>query len=194
MPRLSNWFFILIFSLGFYTSFTPEAKAQPEVRSIDELTSNWSDENGKTIQLAQFKGKPLFLTMAYTSCKMSCPTMVRTLKKVSQDLAKKNIHPNFVIITFDPKTDTSKRLSSFKHQWELPEETWHFLTGNTSDTESVRKFLDFKIVYDKIDNHYTHDKKIFIFNKEGKMIKTFEDWDSDFSTVLTENELKGNST
>ena len=157
--------------------------------SLFELTKPLTDEAGKSILISDFKGKPLVLTLTYTSCKAACPVTIRTLKEMSQDLAKQKIDANFAIISFDPKVDTPKKLFKFKRQWKLPDETWHFLSANDSTLEQIEKALDFKVVYDKVEDHYDHDRKIYIFDKSGNLKKVFEDWDSDFTNALSEENL-----
>ena len=175
---------MLIFFL-WISAFAQIAKASElnlPSKSIYEPDWQWTNDEGKSIKLAEYKNSLLILTLTYTSCKMSCPTTMRILKKVDEDLRKKNFHTNFVIISFDTENDTVKRLANYKKQWELPK-NWHFLTGTAKVINEIEKFLNFKVSYDKIDDHYSHDKKIYMIDAEGKIKKYFEDWDSDFTDI-----------
>lgn len=164
------------------------ARAAPamEADALYQVTDLLIDENQKPTLISDFKGKPLILTLTYTSCQSACPTTIRTLKNVSRDLLRHKIEANFVIISFDPQIDTPKKLANFKHRWKLPDETWHFLTGDEPKLEKIEKILNFRVVYDKIEEHYDHDKKIYVFDKTGHLKKVFEDWDSDFLKVLSD--------
>ena len=175
-------FLLNLFSVS---ALAAETTNSVSTQSIYEPSWQWTDEHGKKDGLSQYKGTALILTMTYTSCSMSCPTTIRTLKKVSEDLGKKSIKANFVIISFDTQNDTVRNLANYKKKWKLPD-NWHFLTGTEADLSEIEKFLNFKVSYDRIDDHYTHDKKIFIIDREGKIKKTFEDWDSDFRSALLE--------
>ena len=181
MKHLRSYLFFQIVLFGLFLA--GQSPALP-LQSLYEPSWQWIDENGKKAGLSQYKGEAVILTMTYTSCSMSCPTTIRTLKRVSRDFEKKKIKAHFVIISFDTKNDTYLQLARYKKKWSLPE-NWHFLTGNEGDMAAIEKFLDFKVSYDRIDDHYSHDKKIFIIDRDGKIKKIFEDWNSDFSNALS---------
>ena len=155
--------------------------------SIYSMTTPWKNEQDKPILISSFLGKPLILTLSYTSCKVTCPTTLRILKGVSRDLEKKDIQAQFVIISFDPKVDTPKKLAKFKIQWKLSEDQWHLLTGETENLEHLEEFLDFHVSYNRIEDHYVHDRTIYIFDSQGQLVKSFNDWDSEFVSLLANN-------
>ncbi len=147
----------------------------------------WVDELGQKISLSQFKGKPLVITMTYTSCRMSCPLTMRKLQEVRRDLEKKSIQAEFVMVTLDPRLDTYQRLAQYKKSWNLPKKSWHFLTGEKSTILDLSRFLGIRF-QEEADGHINHDNKIIIIDQEGKIKNTIVGWDNDISEVISSSQ------
>ena len=47
--------------------------------SIFQLQSDWKSQEGKTIRLAHFHGRPIVLAMMFTSCEYACPRILADL-------------------------------------------------------------------------------------------------------------------
>ncbi len=175
-------FSVLLLFQGVHQVFA-DSSVSDASPSIYDHSWKWVNEDGKEISFSEYKGSPLVITMTYTSCKMSCPTTIRTLKSVSRDLEKKAIHAHFIIVSFDPRMDTPHKLTVYKKSWNLPEATWHFLSSDEKTLKGLEDFLNFKVTY--LDDHFIHDKKIMIIGLDGKIKESFESWNSNITDALT---------
>ena len=52
--------------------------------SVYNLSSRWTDQDGKTVELKSLSGKPVVIAMAYTSCKDICPLIVANMVAIEK--------------------------------------------------------------------------------------------------------------
>lgn len=146
-------------------------RAQASVFRLD-----WKDEQGKSVHLSDWQGKPMVISMAYTSCRMYCPLTIRQLKKAAQELTESRQRPEIFFVTLDPVVDTPRRLAHYKAEWKLANEQWHFLAGSDAHTESLAKWLGIR--YQQDGSHFIHDNKIIVIDAKGRITRTIEGWDN----------------
>src|SRR4051812_331626 len=76
-----------------------------------------SDQDGKRVSLASFKGKPLILTFMYSTCKDTCPLQANQIRGALDRLGDDAVPA--VAISVDPKNDTPDRAKRFVVQRQL---------------------------------------------------------------------------
>lgn len=142
--------------------------------SIYNLTSTWTNQDGKNLQFSDMIGKNMVVVMIYTTCKTACPLLVADMKKVKsqipEDLLKET---NLVLVSIDPDTDTPEKLNAFAKTNKMYGEPWIFLRSNEDDTKEFANILSMK--YKKISPvEFSHSNIISIFNKKGEMVSQEE--------------------
>jgi protein SCO1/2 len=104
--------------------------------SVYDLASAWSDQNGRTINLADLKGKTRVVVMFFSSCSYACPRITADLKSIESKLTDEQKNEvGFVMASFDVERDQPAVLKEFAGEKKLDEEHWTLLHG---DEESVR--------------------------------------------------------
>ena len=100
------------------------------------------DTRGQLFDLANLRGKPLVISMIYTSCHHICPAITRNLGE-TVDVAREALGEDaFAVITvgFDWKVDTPERMRQFASGLGLSGiPNWHFLA---TDAEVVDELSD----------------------------------------------------
>jgi protein SCO1/2 len=76
-----------------------------------------SDQDGKRVSLADFKGKPLILTFMYSTCKDTCPLQANQIRGALDQLGNNAVPA--VAISVDPKNDTPESAKRFVVQRQL---------------------------------------------------------------------------
>lgn len=103
------------------------------------------NQNGRRVDLEEFKGKAVVMTFLYTSCTDVCPLLVQTLGSVERRLSEgEKQRVRFIGITVDPARDTPQKLKAFLKERGLGETRWQLLTGNMAKTTQVA--MDYGIV------------------------------------------------
>lgn len=178
MTILSKKFLLCI--LTFVSSLSVNAES-----SIYSLPMKWKSDKGELVTLSKWKGKKTLMTMLYTSCKYSCPLMMKKLKKIESTLSEKKIKYEFIIISLDPENDTPASLAKFKKDSAV-EDYWNFLTGSESDTRMLSMVINIRYSKNPKSKVIGHDNKIVVLDEAGSIIKTLDGMDADISNIFNE--------
>jgi protein SCO1/2 len=77
-----------------------------------------SDQDGRTVTMAQYRGRPVIATFLYTHCKDTCPVEARLINQAVQDIGK----PTAVLaFSVDPANDTPTSARAFLHKQQISE-------------------------------------------------------------------------
>lgn len=132
-----------------------------------------TDQNGKTVSDADFRGKYMMVFFGFTSCESICPTtmlvMTQTLQQLKKDAAK--IAP--VFITVDPETDTPKQIKEYLKRFHS---SFVGLTGKPAQIEDVEKA--YKVYAKKAEGKNAggkvdHSGYVYLMDKDGKFLAVF---------------------
>ena len=74
--------------------------------------------NGEYVDLASFKGKPLIVSLIYTSCYHICPTTTQHLNRVTKNARQSLGDDSFNVVTigFDVRRDNPPMMQYFAEQ------------------------------------------------------------------------------
>jgi len=142
--------------------------------SIYQLDVPLADQAGRNSHLADWRGKPVLITMFYTSCQFVCPRIVEAMKHTEQALpgAWKDKVPA-LLVTFDPARDDAATLKAMAIARGLDPPTW---TLARTDTRNVRKLAAaLGIQYRELPGgDFNHTSVVILLDAEGRVAgKTF---------------------
>ncbi|WP_405204941.1 SCO family protein [Aquimarina sp. LLG6339-5] len=89
-----------------------------------------------------FKGKIQVVDFFFTSCPTICPQMTRHMKLVENKFQDEN-RVAIISYTIDSKTDTPERLKEYAETYDINNDKWTFLTGNSETIFELSK--DYKV-------------------------------------------------
>lgn len=69
--------------------------------------------NGKTVSLADYRGKLVVLYFGYTFCPDVCPASLSTMKEALNLLGRKAEDVQFIMISVDPERDTPEKIAEY---------------------------------------------------------------------------------
>jgi protein SCO1/2 len=150
--------------------------------SLFQKPWRWQDEQGTDIAFSKWRGTPLIVAMGYSSCSSRCPIVLDKLQRVEKAYLSHNLKAEFVMVTLDPGNDTKEVLASYKRLRGITRENWHFLRGSESTTEELIRFLHLLVTND--NSHIDHETKIFVFDREGKLVRTLRGWNFQEETAV----------
>lgn len=145
---------------------SPESKA-----SLYDLPVSFSTDSGEVVKLDHWKGRPLVVTMTFTSCQFACPRMMESLNKLQKLFIEKKRDADFIIVSFDPVNDTVKALSKYRTEKKIAFKNWTFLTGTDSDTRKLAMVLGIRFNKNPESGAISHDNKILLINGKGEIEK-----------------------
>ena len=138
--------------------------------SIYNLPSQWTNQDGKNIELKSLKGNVLVMVMIYTTCKAACPRLVADMRNIESKLdktTKKNV--KLILVSIDPVTDTPAKLKSFAIANKMNQDPWLFLRSTEDNTREFAAVL--AVNYKQISPiDFSHSNIISVFNSGGELI------------------------
>ncbi|MEY4630305.1 MAG: hypothetical protein RIQ81_425 [Pseudomonadota bacterium] len=133
--------------------------------------------DGKALHLkkdAAFAGKPLVLIPVFTSCPVTCPTILKEFELAWTDYAKA-LAPagaRVVVVSFDPG-DTRKGFKSLLARQKLPADWVYGVAASKSDFKRLEAMLaDFDFRYVRLKGQgggFAHPAGAYILDGEGKV-------------------------
>jgi protein SCO1 len=135
------------------------------------------NENGRTIHMAQFKGRVVLLTFIYTRCPLAdyCPRMNKNFAEIDKALEadpKLDKATHLLSISFDPKFDTPAILKSYGgiYAGDTKEKFahWDFAAPPEGDLEAMEQFFDVGVTPGD-GGTLTHSLSTALIGKDGKV-------------------------
>lgn len=136
------------------------------------------DDGGRAVELSDYfdRGRPLLLSLNYTSCPMLCSLQLSGLARA---IGKMNTQPgeDFHILTMsiDPR-DTHQELARAKQislrstgKPQAVSGGWHFLAAAPDVIEAVAAIVGFKYRYDPDTNEFRHKATLMVLTPDGRV-------------------------
>ena len=103
------------------------------------------DVEGQSLDLDSLRGKPLVISMIYTSCHHVCPTITKNLGR-SAEIAREALgDDSFTVVTvgFDWAVDTPERMRLYASERRIDAPNWLFLAGDGQSIEALSEDIGF---------------------------------------------------
>lgn len=172
---------IFILSIACCIIIAQAAEPQQEI-GIDEklgeqvpLDLSFLDENGSPVTLKELINKPTILTLVYYSCPGICSPLLNGVSSMVDRLdMEMGKDYNIVTISFNPREDymmaSEKKSNYIDHMKKrIPEQSWHFLTGDSASIAKITDAVGFR--YKRDGENYIHSAVITILSPNGKIAR-----------------------
>ncbi|GJL81347.1 MAG: hypothetical protein DHS20C01_09810 [marine bacterium B5-7] len=128
--------------------FQYKSALQASQDAIGRQVSTWplTDADGMARSFAGFRGKPLILSLVFTSCHSICPTTTRYLAGVIEK-AREALGPdtfNVAVLGFDAANDSPLAMKQFAQQQGIDEDGWHVLSADAKTIKGLTDELGFE--------------------------------------------------
>jgi len=154
---------------------------QPLPASVTSIT--FTDEFGKPVTLAAFKGKSVVLVPFMTLCQETCPLTTSNLQRVDKSVIKAHQENNvqIVLVTIDPDRDSVARLHAYRSVAQITQPNWTLLTAAPAALTAMWKSLGVDVEKTAADDppgidwmtgapltyDLSHTDELFMLNKSG---------------------------
>jgi protein SCO1 len=149
------------------SSTEPRIASRPGDQSIYNLELSLIDQDGRTLTLADLRGRVLVAAMIYTSCTAVCPRVTEDMKGVEKQLSVRDrTDVGFVLFSLDPGRDTPAALRRFAVAHALDLSRWRLFASSEDGVRDLAAVLGVK--YKTEDNgEIAHSAMIFIIDRDG---------------------------
>ena len=127
----------------------------------------FTNANGEPVTLEDFRGKPLVLSMVYTSCYQICPMTTRHLSTVIEKARDALGEDTFAVavIGFDTRVDTPDAMQYFANMQGISQKNWNLLSVNEQDLEALSNDLGF--LYYPTSSGFDHLIQATVIDADG---------------------------
>jgi len=129
------------------------------------------DADGNRLTLGQLRGKPLVLSLVYTSCYQICPMTTRHLSKVVQKARDALGDDSFqvVMIGFDTMVDNPAAMQYFANKQGISDKGWILLSGGQGAVDALAADLGFQFF--PSSNGFDHLIQATVVDAGGKVYR-----------------------
>ncbi len=143
------------------------AAAMSDDDSIYQLDHTWTTQNQKKIRLAELSGKHVVLSMVYTTCEHTCPTIVSNMQTIEKSLPKQQSKDVvFVLVSLQPDVDTPLIMKAYQNKRNLDQ--WLLLSGDSDNVRTLSMILDVRYQATN-DGEIAHSNLITILDPQGRI-------------------------
>jgi len=128
-----------------------------------------TDEKGHALSMDDLRGKPLVLSMIYTSCYQICPMTTRHLAKVV-DKARAALGEdsfNVAVLGFDAYNDSPQAMLQFARQQGIDSRGWRLLSASPDTINALSKELGFEFF--SSPNGFDHITQATVIDADGRV-------------------------
>lgn len=152
------------------------ANESPELRTsqaaIGRLVGDHPlvDSGGRRRTFAEFRGKPLVLSLVYTSCYSICSGLTVNLREVLK-VARQALGPgSFTALTlgFDTANDTPARMRHFAHERGAAIDDWIFASTDAAAMAMLMREVGF--TYRSSAKGFDHIIQTTVIDAEGRVV------------------------
>ena len=129
------------------------------------------DGKGKQVTLESLRGKPVVISLIYTSCYHICPTVTTNLARVVNIALDALGKDSFSVLTigFDTPVDTPDRMRVFASQRNIDLDNWHFVSANSGTMQGLSTDVGFS--YFSSPKGFDHMIQATVLDSEGKVYR-----------------------
>ncbi len=130
-----------------------------------------TDSRGQPLPLASFRGKPLVISLVYTSCASVCPATTQHVLGAVRAARGALGDDSFAVLTFgfDARHDTPGALSAFAHTQGIDVAGWQLASADAGTVEALLRDLGFS--FDAAAGGFEHITQTTILDAEGRVYR-----------------------
>lgn len=127
----------------------------------------FTDRNGRARRLSEFRGKPVAISLIFTSCYGICPATTQQLRRVVEEGRSALGADSFKVLSigFDTQRDTPQAMADYARAQRIDSREWEFLSADAATIEALTKQLGF--VYAPAAGGFDHVIQTSIVDGKG---------------------------
>jgi len=138
-------------------------------RTVSDV--EFTSADGRRLTLGELRGKPLVLSMVYTSCYQICPMTTRFLSGVVDKARAALGEDSFAVavVGFDVEVDNPAAMQYFANKQGISDKGWQVLSASSSAIEALAGDIGFQ--YFASSNGFDHLIQATVIDAEGRVYR-----------------------
>jgi protein SCO1 len=155
-------------------------------RQVGDLS--FTNSLNRKVTLADYRGKPLVVSLIYTGCADICPVVSETLADAVEVAREAIGDDSFRVVTvgFDARHDTPARMRAFARSHGLDMANWEFLSTDGDTVDRLAEDIGF--VFFPSPKGFDHMSQTTVLDSEGRVYRQI--YGASFETPLLVEPLK----
>ena len=151
------------------TASLAQTRAAPSERSVYQLQSRWTTDEGRELELGVLGGRHQVVAFIFTTCAGVCPLLVKSLQIQARALSPQvRERTGFVLVSIDPAQDSVEALKRYRKSMAL-DANWTLLRGSEADLRELTAVIGFN--YEKLPNgQFAHSNLITLLDPDGEIV------------------------
>ena len=170
-------------------------------KSMADETYELIDQDGAEVQFPDdYSGNVMLVGYVYTHCPDICPMITYNMRDIQREISGEDKFM-LVSLSFDPERDSPEILHEYAENYNLDQQNWRFLTGNTREVDEALETLEIKTLKspttfneDGTQQYFIdHTDRVTLIDRNGNVRNTYvgskmnqEQIISDIHKLLTE--------
>jgi protein SCO1/2 len=127
----------------------------------------FTDSQGRPVKLSRYQGKPLLISMIFTSCHHVCPAITKHLATAVEAAREALGEDSFRVITvgFDTPVDTPDAMRVFAAQQDVDDPEWDFLSASADTVAGLVENIGF--TYFPSPRGFDHVNQVTVVDRDG---------------------------
>jgi protein SCO1/2 len=128
-------------------------------------------QRGERLRLSELRGRPLVVSMIYTSCLHICSPTTAELRRAVREARAALGEASFAVLSvgFDARNDTPERLGEFARSLRIDDPAWYFATADEATIAALSRDLGF--VYVAAAGGFEHLVQTTILDEQGRVFR-----------------------
>ena len=136
-------------------------------RTVD--ADGFVDRENRTVSLDELRGKPLIISMVYTSCYHTCPMITQALERSVVSAQETFGVDGFSVLSigFDTSEDTPDRMRAYANERGIDFDNWRFVSSTSDVVERLSESLGF--IFFPSPKGFDHLAQTTIVDSDGRV-------------------------
>lgn len=162
----------LLCALLLYAAATPAAELPGD--SLYHLQATFNDQEGRPFALADLRGKPVLVSMFYTSCQYICPLMIEGIAQAEKSLEpQQRARLQIVMVSFDPAHDDIAALAQAAKARHLDLSRWRLARTDEGNVRQLAAVLGVRY-RELATGGFNHTGEVTLLDPQGRVLASTE--------------------
>lgn len=130
------------------------------------------DSRGQSRSLAEFRGRPVVVSLVFTGCAYACSVTTRYLDRVVREARAALGQSSFTVLTigFDTPVDTPEAMQGFARRHAIVDPDWHFLASDEAEAMAAL-MQQFGVLSQPSSRGFDHTVQLSLLDREGRIYR-----------------------
>jgi len=151
----------------------PAAAIAMGERALGRSLGNYAliDSRGTPFSLQDYRGKPLVISLVYSTCSSVCPATTQHLIDAVTEAGRMFGPDRFAVLTvgFDARNDTVPRMAQFASVQGIKLSNWRVASGDATTIAALLNDLGFS--YRAVAGGFDHPTQTTVLDRDGRIYR-----------------------